>query len=90
MPTRGQVESIWQSSLNYLPRAQELWQDMGTLSLHPPSPTPPKPHTQLHKRNIIFSLTSRYSYYSIDKQVIVHRTTELRDRVRNYLGMETL
>jgi hypothetical protein len=45
MPTQGHVESIWQSSRIHLPRAQELWLDMGSLSL-PTLPLHPQPSTQ--------------------------------------------
>jgi hypothetical protein len=58
MPTRGHVESVWQSSHVCLPRAQELWPDADSL------PTPSFPYTRhiltvvilFYLVNIIFNI----------------------------------
>jgi hypothetical protein len=42
IPTLGPVESVRQSSCVCLPRAQELWPDMGSVP-SPSSPIPPHP-----------------------------------------------
>ena len=46
MPTRGQVGSLQQSSCVHLPRAQELWPDVGSLPAYS-SPTFSSPNMLL-------------------------------------------